>query len=133
MIMYLSKCVRVNVVILSLGSPSRYTAAVILNSTYDYDPVSRKDDLVDMVASTLNIIVPAMRPDIAVIVDAFPLRESESNTFPVSRLITRQICFKFSVFRRGYPVCPLRGRWRLQTRFRSSISNDRLSTLFKKW
>ncbi|KAI9459772.1 cytochrome P450 [Boletus coccyginus] len=50
-----------------------YTASVILNSTYDYDPVSRKDDLVDMVASTLNIIVPAMRPDIAVIVDAFPL------------------------------------------------------------
>ncbi|KAI9453746.1 cytochrome P450 [Boletus coccyginus] len=50
-----------------------YTASVILNSTYDYDPVSRKDDLVDIVANTLNIIVPAMCPDIAVIVDAFPL------------------------------------------------------------
>ncbi|KAF8129584.1 cytochrome P450 [Boletus edulis] len=49
-----------------------FTASVILNSTYDYDPASREDDLVDIVANLLTIVVPAMRPDIAVILGAFP-------------------------------------------------------------
>ncbi|KAF8129485.1 cytochrome P450 [Boletus edulis] len=49
-----------------------YTASVILNSTYNYDPTSRKDDLIDTVANVLTIIVPALRPDIAIIVGAFP-------------------------------------------------------------
>jgi len=49
-----------------------YTAAVIMNSTYDYDPAHRKDELVDIVANVLNIIVPLLRPDVAVTVGAFP-------------------------------------------------------------
>ncbi|KAI9567602.1 cytochrome P450 [Boletus coccyginus] len=49
-----------------------YTAAVIMNSTYDYDPASRNDELVDIVARVLDIVVPVLRPDFAVIVGAFP-------------------------------------------------------------
>lgn len=43
-----------------------------MNSTYDYDPVSRKDELIDIVANVLNIVVPVIRPDITVMVGAFP-------------------------------------------------------------
>jgi len=43
-----------------------------MNSTYDYDPASRKDDLVEIAANVLSIAVPLVRPDIAVIVGAFP-------------------------------------------------------------
>ena len=43
-----------------------------MNSTYDYDPASRKDDIVDIVANVLKIVVPVLRPDIAVTVGAFP-------------------------------------------------------------
>ena len=46
--------------------------AVIMNSAYDYDTTSPKDDIVDIVGNVLNIIVPFMRPDIAVMVGAFP-------------------------------------------------------------
>lgn len=47
-----------------------------MNSTYNYDPASRKDELVDMIANALNIILPLARPDIAIITGAFPLCES---------------------------------------------------------
>ena len=47
-----------------------------MNSTYDYDPASRKDDLVDLMANLSSIIVPLLRPDIAVMVGAFPWCES---------------------------------------------------------
>ena len=47
-----------------------------MNSTYDYDPASRKDDLVEIVANVLNIVVPLLRPDVAVMVSAFPWCES---------------------------------------------------------
>lgn len=53
-----------------------------MNSTYNYDPQSRKDELVDTVANMLTIIVPALRPDIAIIIGAFPW--CESIAFPVS-------------------------------------------------
>ncbi|KAF8129583.1 cytochrome P450 [Boletus edulis] len=49
-----------------------YTASIILNSTYNYNPTSRKDDLVETVANVLEVTTPALRPDIAVIVGAFP-------------------------------------------------------------
>ncbi|KAF8552144.1 cytochrome P450 [Imleria badia] len=49
-----------------------YTAAVIMNGTYDYDPASRKDELVDIAASVLDIVLPLFRPDISVIIGAFP-------------------------------------------------------------
>ncbi|KAF8549589.1 cytochrome P450 [Imleria badia] len=49
-----------------------YTAAIIMNSTYDYDPVSRKDELIQIVANVLDIVVPVVRPDIAVMLGAFP-------------------------------------------------------------
>ena len=128
-------CVRVSVReqtwrLTKLSSPSRYTAAVIMNSTYNYDPASRKDGLVDIVANVLRIIVPVLRPDIAVTVGAFPW--CELITLPVSCSITRLIRFKCSISRRGFPGCHSRGRWRSHASFRSSISIGRLSTLFRK-
>ena len=80
-IMSSSKCTGVKALMVQLISPLRYTAAAILNSVYDYDPASRKDELVDMVANTLDIIIPALRPDVAIIVGAFPL--CGSVTFPL--------------------------------------------------
>ena len=62
--------------------PSRYTAVIIINSTYNYDPVSRKDELLVIVENVLNIAVPAMRPDVAVMLGAFPW--CESIAFPIS-------------------------------------------------
>ncbi|KAF8548646.1 hypothetical protein OG21DRAFT_1397535, partial [Imleria badia] len=35
--------------LIQLNSPSKYTAAIIMNSTYDYDSASCKDELVDIV------------------------------------------------------------------------------------
>lgn len=57
-----------------------------MNSTYDYDPASRKDELLDIVANVLNIVATAVRPDIAIMVGAFPLCELAS--FIVSALFT---------------------------------------------
>jgi len=56
-----------------------------MNSTYDYDPASRKDELVDVVAKVLDITVPILRTDTVVIVGAFPWCESIPST--VSRSI----------------------------------------------
>ncbi|KAG8216714.1 cytochrome P450 [Butyriboletus roseoflavus] len=50
-----------------------YTASVILNSTFDYDPASRKDKLVGMMADALNVFPLAARPDISIVAGAFPL------------------------------------------------------------
>ncbi|KAN0084468.1 Cytochrome P450 [Tylopilus felleus] len=59
-----------------------YTAAIIMNSTYDYDPASRKDELLDIVANVLNIVATAVRPDIAIMVGAFPLLLRLPSWFP---------------------------------------------------
>lgn len=47
-----------------------------MNSTYNYDPASRKDELVDMVANVLSVALPAVRPDVAITLGAFSLCES---------------------------------------------------------
>jgi len=47
-----------------------------MNSTYDYDPASRKDKLVDIVAKVLDITTPIPRTKRALIVGAFPWCES---------------------------------------------------------
>lgn len=47
-----------------------------MNSTYDYDPASRDDELVEIVANVLRIVVPVFRADIAVILSAVPWCES---------------------------------------------------------
>ncbi|KAF8440327.1 cytochrome P450 [Boletus edulis BED1] len=49
-----------------------YTSSVIMNSVYNYDTASRQDDLVNIVANVLTVVLPALRPDIAIIVGAFP-------------------------------------------------------------
>ncbi|KAI9567597.1 cytochrome P450 [Boletus coccyginus] len=49
-----------------------YTTAIIMNGTYDYDPASRDDELVEIVANVLRIVVPVLRADIAVILSAVP-------------------------------------------------------------
>ena len=43
---------------------------------YNYDPASRKDDLVDMVEKALSTILAVVRLDIAAIVNAFQWCES---------------------------------------------------------
>ena len=55
-----------------------------MNSTYDYDPTSRKDELVDIVANVLNIIAPVLRPDVALTLGAFPWCESTQCPVPTS-------------------------------------------------
>lgn len=62
-------------VILTTIPPFRYTASVILNSVYDYDPKSQKDELFDIIAKTLEVTVRALRPDISILVGAFPACE----------------------------------------------------------
>lgn len=53
----------------------RYTASVILNSVYDYDAKSRKDELLDIIAKTLSTLGRALRPEVSIKVGAFPARE----------------------------------------------------------
>ena len=65
--------------------PSRYGAAVTMNSTYDYDPASRKDEFVGYAAGMLEIVLHILRPDRGALVGAFPWCEW---TF-TSCLITR--------------------------------------------
>ncbi|KAF9235570.1 cytochrome P450 [Melanogaster broomeanus] len=43
-----------------------YSAAAIMNSMYDYDPVSRKDDIVNTAEKVLSAAFDAFRPDIAI-------------------------------------------------------------------
>lgn len=71
-----------------------------MNSTYDYDPASRRDELVDIVAKVLHVIVPVVRPDVAVTVGAFPW--CESIRFPASCLTMRRI-YPFEVL--YLPAC----------------------------
>ena len=60
-----------------------------MNSTYDYDPASRKDELVDRVKKAAEIMGPVLRPDVALVIQAFPW--CESITFPAFHSITRSI------------------------------------------
>jgi len=53
----------------------RYTASVILNSVYDYDPQSQNDELLGIVAKVLEIVVAAVTPQVAIVVATFPARE----------------------------------------------------------
>ena len=50
-------------------------ASVILNCVYDYDPRPEKDELVDIVARVLEIVVPAFSPGVAIVVGVFPACE----------------------------------------------------------
>jgi cytochrome P450 len=76
-----------------------YVAAVVMNSTYDYDPASRKDELVDMVKKSLAITGPVLRPDVALVIQAFPWLTYIPSWFPgmsfkkemaVARALTKQ-------------------------------------------
>lgn len=53
----------------------RYTASIVLNSVYDYDPLSQKDKLLVILAKVLEIVVPAVTPSVAIIIGAFPACE----------------------------------------------------------
>ena len=66
---------------------SRYAAAVIMNSTYEYEPASRKDEFIELGANTLNIILPILRPDRGAIFGAFPWCTSHSMIHARSRNI----------------------------------------------
>ncbi|KAF8123434.1 cytochrome P450 [Boletus edulis] len=49
-----------------------YTASVVLNSAYDYEPAPRKDELIEIVTNVSDIVVPTLRPDISILMGAFP-------------------------------------------------------------
>lgn len=46
-----------------------------MNSVYDYDPTSRQDELIEVVAKVLEVIMSAIQPEVALILGAFPVRE----------------------------------------------------------
>ncbi|KAN0084502.1 Cytochrome P450 [Tylopilus felleus] len=50
-----------------------YTASIVLNSAYDYDPPSHDDALIKMVAKVQEIALSVVRPNIAIIVATFPM------------------------------------------------------------
>lgn len=56
-------------------TPCRYTASVIWCSVYDYEAKSQKDELFDNITKTVKITGQALRPEISILVDAFPARE----------------------------------------------------------
>ncbi|KAF9235569.1 cytochrome P450 [Melanogaster broomeanus] len=45
-----------------------YSAAAVMNSMYDYDPVSRKDETIVTAEKVLNTILEAFRPDTAALI-----------------------------------------------------------------
>ena len=55
-----------------------------MNSKYDYDPTSHKDESVDIVANMLEIVVPILRSDVALTPGAFPWCESVQCPVPSS-------------------------------------------------
>ncbi|KAF8439067.1 cytochrome P450 [Boletus edulis BED1] len=72
-----------------LDSPHRfsehifeYTTSIILNGVYDHDTKTQTDELVDIVAKTLKIISFALRPDISILVGAFPALLKLPSWFP---------------------------------------------------
>ena len=68
----------------------RYTASIVMNAVYDYDPVSSNDPMVHIVEKVINVILDALRPDVSIIIGAFPGRKSIRGTiFTVPR---RQVC-----------------------------------------
>ena len=59
---------------------------------YDYDAKSRRDELIDIIVKTLKITTRALRPDVSILVGAFP--ESEWNcifSYRVTRLRGRLV------------------------------------------
>ena len=61
--------------------PDRYTASIVMNAVYEYDPVSRKDPMVEIVEKVINVILDALRPDVSIIIGAFPGRKRVRDTF----------------------------------------------------
>lgn len=61
--------------LMPIPAPCRYTASVILNSVYDYEPKSQKDDLFEIITKTLKVTGRALRPDVSILVGAFPASE----------------------------------------------------------
>lgn len=53
----------------------RYTASVIMNSVYDYDPSSQHDESTALVANVIDVASSAIQPEVALVVGAFPARE----------------------------------------------------------
>jgi len=52
-----------------------YTTSLIMNSVYNYDPTSRQDELVEIIAKVVEVIIVAVCPEVALMVGAFPVRE----------------------------------------------------------
>lgn len=46
-----------------------------MNSVYDYDPQSQNDEMIDIAAKVLEIVVAAVRPEVAIVIATFPARE----------------------------------------------------------
>ncbi|KAG9313615.1 cytochrome P450 [Chiua virens] len=59
-----------------------YTASVILQGTYDYDPPSQHDELFKLVTKVQEIALSVVRPDTAFIVETFPILLSLPSWLP---------------------------------------------------
>ncbi|KAF8553333.1 cytochrome P450 [Imleria badia] len=59
-----------------------YTASLIMNSVYNYDPTSRQDELIEIVSEVLEVIMAAIQPEVALIVGAFPILVHLPSWFP---------------------------------------------------
>ncbi|KAF8553335.1 cytochrome P450, partial [Imleria badia] len=53
-----------------------YTASLIMNGVYDYDPTSQQDEIIGVVAKVLEVIMDTIQPRVAFIVGTFPIRMS---------------------------------------------------------
>lgn len=60
----------------------QYTAAIMLKTTYDYEVASPEDEIVGIVANVLSVFLPAIRPDVSIILDTFPFLLYLPSWFP---------------------------------------------------
>ncbi|KAF8549581.1 cytochrome P450 [Imleria badia] len=97
----------------------QYTATIVLNSAYDYDPPPHDDELIKIAAKVQEIAISVVRPDIAIIVATFPMLLKLPAWFPgmsfktemaMAKDLTRQYvetAFEYSLQRvREYRTAP---------------------------
>ncbi|KAN0084483.1 Cytochrome P450 [Tylopilus felleus] len=64
------------------GHVFEYTASVIMNSVYDYDPSSQHDESTALVANVIDVASSAIQPEVALVVGAFPALLHLPSWFP---------------------------------------------------
>ncbi|KAF9237857.1 cytochrome P450 [Melanogaster broomeanus] len=60
----------------------QYSSSIIMNSIYDYDPLSTNDHMLDIIGRVLNLITAFVTPEVSAILGAFPMILSIPSWFP---------------------------------------------------